>query len=122
MIILVTGGRDYSDRKTVFRVLDELARNNAVDEIVHGGAKGADALANEWGKAREMCITTFPVTTADWMQHGRSAGPRRNGLMVAFMKRQIGRKGIVVAFPGGNGTADCVRQARAAGVSVLEIA
>jgi hypothetical protein len=32
-----------------------------------------------------------------------------------------GRPDLVVAFPGGRGTADMVRRARAAGISVIEI-
>jgi hypothetical protein len=54
------------------------------------------------------------VYRAEWSTHGRSAGPRRNALM---LDRE--RPVLVVAFPGGTGTRDMVRRARAAQVPVL---
>lgn len=50
---------------------------------------------------------------ADWQTHGKAAGPIRNGAMLAKHAPDG-----VVAFPGHNGTADCVRQAEAAGIKV----
>lgn len=52
---------------------------------------------------------------ADWEQCGRQAGPLRNARMLAE-----GRPDAVIAFPGGKGTADMVRKARAAGLPVVE--
>ena len=49
--------------------------------------------------ARERDDEHFP---ADWARHGNSAGPIRNGQMLA-----AGKPELVVAFPGG-GTADIV--------------
>ena len=46
-----------------------------------------------------------------------NAGPRRNARMLAE-----GKPDLVVAFPGGRGTADMVSKARAAKVEVMEIA
>ena len=53
----------------------------------------------------------------DWSAHGRAAGARRNGEMLAE-----GGVVAVVAFPGGSGTADMVRRARRAGLPVWEVA
>jgi hypothetical protein len=50
---------------------------------------------------------------ADWNTHGRAAGPIRNQRMLDEVKPEL-----VVAFPGGRGTADMVRRAREAGVNV----
>jgi len=57
-------------------------------------------------------VTTFD---ADW-KLGKKAGPLRNQRMI-----DEGRPDLVVAFPGGKGTADMVRRAEAAGVKVLKI-
>lgn len=100
MRLVVTGGRDYTDRATVFAALDALRPT----EIAHGGASGADSLAGEWAKARGVPCTVFK---ADWDNDGRfAAGPIRNRRMLDEFRPEL-----VVAFPGGNGTADCVKAA-----------
>src|SRR5262249_11454324 len=53
---------------------------------------------------------------ADWGQFGSGAGPIRNSKMLAE-----GKPEMVLAFPGGRGTANIVEQARSAGVSVCEV-
>ncbi len=47
-IVLVTGGRSYGDAQTVAR---ELAALGPIARLVHGGATGADALADHWARA-----------------------------------------------------------------------
>src|SRR5215475_12388663 len=56
------------------------------------------------------------VIHADWGQFGSGAGPIRNSKMLAE-----GKPEMVLAFPGGRGTANMVKQARSAGVSVCEV-
>jgi hypothetical protein len=113
--ILVCGGRDYDDWRTVWRVLDGVAnRFNVHVRIVHGGATGADQLAARWARETGQEAIAYP---ADWKAHGRAAGPIRNALMLEREKPDL-----VVAFPGGRGTADMVAKARAASVDVLEVA
>lgn len=115
MRLLVCGGRDYSDVWRLTAVLDWVWIDSfGIVEVIHGGARGADSLAGEWAKRKGIPVRVFP---ADWKQHGRRAGPIRNQQML-----DEGRPTVVVAFPGGTGTADMVRRARAAGVLVKEIA
>jgi len=61
--------------------------------------------------ASELGFAVVAVA-ADWARFGRSAGCRRNQAMLGL------GVGLVVAFPGGPGTADMVRRARGAGVRV----
>lgn len=110
--VLVTGGRNYRDRETVYRTLDALALTGGIAEVIHGAATGADALAHQWCMSREVQVVRCP---ADWKQHGNAAGPIRNRAMLAH------RPDLVVAFPGGKGTADMVKQARRACVDVIEV-
>ena len=110
--IIVCGGRDYADAKRLAEVLNEVADAHPDFTLVHGGAKGADALAHEWALGWGI----IEVFRADWAKHGRAAGPIRNRQML-----DAGAD-LVVAFPGGSGTADMVRQARARGVPVREVA
>lgn len=112
MRVLVCGGRDYADRERVFATLDELHARTPISAIMHGNAKGADSLADDWAKGR--CWTYY--YPADWRTHGKAAGPIRNQEML-----DDGEPGLVVAFPGGPGTADMVRRAKAAGVKVVEV-
>lgn len=115
--IIVTGGRDYNDRcmvEAVMRVYDPV-------EVWHGGASGADQLAAQWAETWLERIEEFK---ADWKAHGRAAGPMRNQRMIdaaVQLRDKFGVRFIVAAFPGGRGTADCVKRARAAGLNVLTV-
>lgn len=109
--ILVCGGRDYQNIKEVFTVLDGLRPSPTM--IIQGGAYGADACASEWAYKRNIPERQF---SADWKKHGRAAGPIRNQQML-----DEGKPDLVVAFPGGTGTADMVRRAKAAGVRIIEV-
>ena len=70
-------------------------------------------MAAEWANARGVPCDVF---MANWSELGRKAGPIRNQQML-----DEGRPTLVVAFPGGRGTTDMVRQAKAAGVEVIEV-
>jgi hypothetical protein len=111
MRILVCGGRDYTDKAALYRVLDAALRSGAL-EIIQGGAKGADRLAQAWATERGVACTTFE---ADWDLHGKGAGFIRNRQMLSE-----GRPGMVLAFPGGRGTANMVKQAQERGVLVVK--
>jgi hypothetical protein len=53
----------------------------------------------------------------DWKTHGKAGGPIRNQMMLDDYKPQV-----VIAFPGGSGTADMVRRAHATqGIDVIEV-
>ena len=45
MILLVCGGRNYTDEAHVFEVLDEIHESEEVRLVVTGAARGADHLA-----------------------------------------------------------------------------
>lgn len=81
--------------------------------LIHGAAPGADTLACRWALKRGLLINSW---AANWEQHGRAAGPIRNQQMI-----DEGKPELVVAFPGGRGTADMVARAKAAGVKVIEV-
>ena len=111
--VLVCGGRDYDDGSQLDRVLSAAVERLGLDAIVQGGARGADTLAKEWGCHRRLQVETF---YADWNGLGKAAGPVRNQKMLDEAKPDC-----CIAFPGGDGTADMIRRARAAGIPVHEI-
>jgi predicted Rossmann-fold nucleotide-binding protein len=108
--LIVCGSRHFDNRRIVYKVLDRIHKERGINLIIEGGATGADRLAREWAKSRGVLFKTFE---ADWTTHGRAAGPIRNREMLAWPYLSG-----VVAFPGGKGTADMVRQARTAAVTV----
>lgn len=107
MRVLVCGGRDYRDPKAVYDALSALDR---VSVVIEGGALGADCFAAEWADKTETEHLQF---VADWKAHGRAAGPIRNKRML-----DEGKPDLVLAFPGGRGTANMVKQARERGIRV----
>ena len=88
--VLVCGGRDFS-RSDAWNWLernayDEISRKTglyqpfSISALIHGGARGADEGAADWGRSEDVPIREFK---ADWKKHGNSAGPIRNQLMFA---------------------------------------
>lgn len=129
MIVLVCGGRDYSDRQKVWFELSRLEHKvgKPFRGLIHGAASGADTHARDWqgsriraasmvncGLPKDLWCAGYP---ANWTAHGRAAGPIRN----QHMLDQNPGVELVVAFPGGAGTADMVRRAKAKGIKVVEI-
>lgn len=112
MRVLVCGGRNYLDWAAVHGVLDGLHRKHGITALIHGNAKGADALADDWAAGKVQTLTFTPA----WEEHGKAAGPIRNQKML-----DEGKPDMVVAFPGGRGTADMVKRAEAAGVPIIQI-
>jgi len=102
MRILVTGSRTLEDKAQVYRTLSRLHHVKAFDELIHGGAAGADSFAHEWAEVNRVPIRVF---RADWKRYGRAGGPKRNEEMAAA------GPDLCVAFSGDNGTADMVKRA-----------
>lgn len=113
--ILVTGSRDWTDRRTVADALLDAARHLSIDTdivVVHGACKtGADAIAQAEAELRGWETEPHP---ADWAKHGRAAGPIRNTEMVGS------RPDAWFAFilNGSPGARDCADKAEAAGIPV----
>jgi hypothetical protein len=110
LTVLVCGGRDYTDRERVYRLLSFNRAKIAM--IVQGAATGADTLACEWAIANKVPCLRVP---AEWDRFGKKAGFIRNEKMLSLAKPDL-----VVAFPGGAGTAMMVRLAKNAGIRVSD--
>jgi hypothetical protein len=113
MKVIVCGGRDYSNAEYLSLVLDEIHAKTPIAVLIQGGASGADHLAFRWAcRTKGVSITTHH---AEWDKHGRAAGPIRNKHMLEDNPDRV------IAFRGGRGTANMVKQSRAAGVPVIEV-
>ena len=86
--------------------------------MVHGGARGADALSDVWATDRKITDEggVVRVYAADWNTHGRKAGPIRNKKMLTESHPHV-----IVACSGGNGTAHMMKIGRDAGIPVYEV-
>jgi len=108
MRVLVCGGRDYADHERVNEILDKIHETTPITELAQGGAAGADRWGKFWAVDRKVRWREY---RADWDQHGKAAGAIRNKRMLVEFKPDL-----VIAFPGGRGTAHMVGIAHAAGV------
>lgn len=114
MKVLICGGRNFNDMALVHEAMNDfVATFGWPTKVIHGGAAGADMLAGRWAHHRGIPVTVY---RADWTRHGKRAGPIRNQQMI-----DEGKPDVVIAFPGGRGTADMLRRAEAAGISITEI-
>jgi len=110
MRVLVCGGRSFNDADLLDEVLMSVYRSSGDLVVIQGGACGADFLAAQWAQARGVPVMSYP---AEWHRYGRRAGPVRNQRML-----DEGQPDLVLAFPGGRGTADMVARAKKAGTPI----
>jgi hypothetical protein len=130
--VAVCGSRDFDDFPFMVRRLDEvlykhtreIERSDVFSDrrdliFVSGNnprrprPKGVDDMVVWY--CGDRIVPHIPFA-ADWETYGRAAGPIRNGRML----REAGPD-LLVAFPGGNGTIDCCRQADGRNIPVWEI-
>ena len=112
--VLVCGGRDFNDAEKLKAVMEWIRPYLAKDFcLIHGSARGADMTAHLWAFFEGCPVIEMK---ANWDKYGKAAGHIRNKWMLDYAMPDL-----VVAFPGGRGTADMVRQAKAAGIDTQEI-
>lgn len=129
-LILVTGSREC-EYEPVVKVLDdtlaEIASAYGPPILVHGGARGADQVANIWGNQKSVdrevaWVERFP---AHWAIYGHGAGPIRNAAMAEriWPHQQAGGLVVVLAFPRGEsvGTRNMILAAERVGINDIRI-
>lgn len=110
MRVIVTGGRDFADRNSLFTCLNSL---KTITMLRHGCAHGADTLADEYARLHNVPVDRHP---ASWDRYGRFAGPLRNQQML-----EAGVD-LLVACKGGRGTMDMLSRARSARIPIVKVA
>lgn len=82
MKVAIVGSREFADMPLIRRSIDRLLAVHGTDlEIVSGGARGADSIAESICRGADVPFKQFP---ADWDKFGKSAGFRRNEQIVAY--------------------------------------
>lgn len=115
MKLLVTGTRHeltVSQESVVRGTLYNIHAATPITLLIDGAAAGVDTACHQWAVDNQVPTKRFH---ADWGL-GKKAGPIRNGRMLDE------KPDLLIAFPGGIGTANCVKQARGRGFKVLEVA
>lgn len=83
MKVLICGSRKYTNPNLVQQAIegfqdDELGHGK-ITSIISGGARGIDTLARNYAKYHDIPFTEYP---ADWNKYGKSAGYKRNIVMI----------------------------------------
>lgn len=116
MKIAITGGRDYIltpvDWIWLAMALQICQGFGEPIEVLHGDAPGVDSSVAHWLVKAEFPYTITPYP-ADWKTFGNAAGPIRNGQMAKACD-------LVLAFPGGTGTSNMIKNAKIWGKEVRE--
>lgn len=112
--VLVCGGREFRDLAAMTAVLNPLRAFFSPDFVlIHGAARGADMTAHTWAFFQGCPVISMP---ANWDKYGKAAGVIRNSWMLKYAEPDL-----VIAFPGGVGTADMIRQAKEKGIDIYEV-
>lgn len=133
--VLVTGSRTWDDKDFIWNVLDTVLSELGDVTVVHGACpKGADAIAQGWVRHKLVHDRHAAVRAerhpADWQQHGRTAGFKRNEAMVrlgadvcfAFLA-ECSKPGCPKRKPhASHGGEHCADLAARAGIRVLRYA
>lgn len=104
MKLLVCGSRKgCPENKWLRSEIRKYMKPGTINLIVTGGATGVDSQAKLFALETGIPYCEFPAL---WGKLGAEAGPFRNQYMLEFIKPDM-----VLAFPGGKGTEDCVKKA-----------
>jgi len=77
VFMAIVGSRDITDIMFVEKAVEE--SGYVPHTIVSGGARGVDTLAEQYAKEHGLAFLLHP---AEWDRYGRSAGYKRNVLIV----------------------------------------
>lgn len=106
MRLAIIGSRTFDDLVCAKKVYEKLLGGFRVDQIISGGAKGADLISKQIAEFYNVDYLEFP---AEWDKHGKSAGFRRNQQIIDACQ-------VVLAFHDGKskGTEHSINLAREA--------
>lgn len=109
--VIVTGSRDFTSYYAVSKAL----AFHLPDLVIHGGANGADSMAETWARNAERDSHIFRPRWRTAAGYIKSAGHTRNGRMLDAYPGVL-----VLAFPHGEakGTRNCIEQALTKGHEV----
>ena len=124
-IVAVTGGRDYPwDDMDTFLFTALLHYFSPIAEVWHGGAVGVDTKAAEIAKRYGIATRVFLPEPVLLPQDLPRALLARNAKMMDELDAAIRhdhRRGLGVAFPGLDGTDNCVGHALRRSIHMVDL-
>lgn len=122
MRVIIAGGRDFADYEAVKAAV--LASCFEITEVVSGAcrmhysdtgtrkyASGADGLGERWAVENGVPFTRFYAGAYGYWPE---CGPNRNEAMATYAD-------ALIAMPGGRGTADMIRRAKAHDLRIFPV-
>jgi hypothetical protein len=81
--VIIAGSRDITDYSLIYRTVFYVKEKFQwpITEIVSGGARGVDSLAERFAEEQDIPLKVFP---ADWNTNKKAAGPIRNRKMAEY--------------------------------------
>ena len=113
MKVLVCGGRDFIDVDFLDHALNEIHNESPITFIINGTCEGADKASSVWAKAHGVHAIEIPAL---WTYYGKNAGTKRNEAMLKAVDIDL-----IVAFAGGNGTANMIKHGYANDIDVIDL-
>lgn len=130
MRIVVTGGREFTDKSIIHGCLDYINSLRKITCVRHGGANGVDKICGEWAKNNSIAEEIYHP---DWHnfhspdavvkisptgnKYNAKAGHDRNQKMLD----DTPIPDLCVPFPGGRGTKDMLKRMLKSGIPVYEV-
>lgn len=109
-IVIVTGSRKWKDRRKIRTMLDV----HDPSLVVHGGAAGADTLAQQWCKNRgRYSLACYP----DWDNVKGAALVRNRQMLEQYPTAVV----LAFPFPDSRGTRYTIKIAKQMGMRVVVI-
>lgn len=113
----IVGYRNFKDENKFNLIMKKVMKIITKDKsdykitVISGGASGTDTLAYNWAKKNKY---TTKIHEADWKKFGKSAGPKRNTLIVRDSD-------YLIAFlhPDSVGTRDSIKKAEEKNIQVF---
>lgn len=92
--VAIVGSRTFNDYEKAKQFINNICQENniSINQIISGGAKGADSIGEKYARENNINILIFKP---DWNKYGKSAGYIRN-------KDIIDNCDICIAFWDGN--------------------
>ncbi len=87
MLVWICGSRDLELSPFAFECLVDVVSKLGASRIAHGAARGVDAAAAALATQMRLPVLVRP---AQWLEFGRSAGPRRNEQLARDTKAASG--------------------------------
>lgn len=94
----------------LLRAMSKCPWEKDITKVISGNARGIDRAGETWATVHEIALEVYP---ANWREHGRAAGLRRNAQMVA-----LADAAVIVWDGRSRGTLHTLNLATASGLMV----